>query len=87
MKLSGKFDFLGAIANQSSKEGSKPYYVVSLLQEVDVTKVYVDYDTYLKIKDIPKLTPVEVDLDITVTKDRTYISLSAVSNSKQSKTA
>lgn len=87
MKLSGKFDFLGAIANQSSKEGSKPYYVVSLLQEVDVTKVYVDYDTYLKIKDIPKLTPVDVDLDITVTKDRTYISLLAVSNSKQSKTA
>lgn len=87
MKLSGKFDFLGAIANQSSKEGSKPYYVVSLLQEVDVTKVYVDYDTYLKIKDIPKMTPVEVDLDITVTKDRTYISLLAVSNSKQSKTA
>lgn len=87
MKLSGKFDFLGAIENQSAKEGSKPYYVVSLLQDVDVTKVYVDYDTYLNIKDIPKMTPVEVDLDITVTKDRTYISLSAVNNSKQTKTA
>lgn len=87
MKLSGKFDFLGAIANQSSKEGSKPYYVVSLLQELDVTKVYVDYGKYLNIKDIPKLTPVDVDLDITVNKDRTYISLLSVNNAKQVKTA
>lgn len=87
MKLSGKFEFLGAISNQSNKEGSKPYYVVSLLQDVDVTKVYVDYDTYLNIKDIPKLTPVDVDLDITVNKDRTYISLLSVNNAKQVKTA
>ncbi len=87
MKLSGKFDFLGAIANQSSKEGSKPYYVVSLLQDVDVTKVYVDYETYLKIKDIPKMTQVDVNLDITVTKDRTFMSLLTVSNAKQVKTA
>lgn len=75
MKLSGKFEFLGAIANQSSKEGSKTYYVVSLLQDVDVTKIYVDIDTYQKVKDIPKMTQIDADLDINVTKDRTYITL------------
>lgn len=87
MKLSGKFDFLGAIANQSAKEGSKPYYVVSLLQDVDVTKVYVDYDTYMKVKDVPKMTTVDVELDVTVTKDRTYTSLLHMTNSKPVKTA
>lgn len=87
MKLFGKFEFLGAIANQSSKADSKRYYVVSLLQDVDVTKVYVNLDMFNTVKDIPKMTTVDVELDVNITKDRTYLTLVSAVNSKQIKSA
>lgn len=74
MKVTGRFEFLSS-KERDSRSGNK-LYIVSLLQgDDDMTKIYVDYDKHCRLKDIPKMTDVEVTLDVRESKDRTYIDL------------
>lgn len=73
MRVTGRFEFL------SSKEGAsragKPYFILNLLQNDDVTKIYIDNEKYCRMKDIPKMTELDVCIDVRQSADRVYIDL------------
>lgn len=77
MILSGRFRYVGGQCHQS-KDG-KDYYMVSLLQGLDSSKIYVDEQMYLDIYGkIPEFSEVDCDLRIDITPKGTYVHLEEI---------
>lgn len=77
MILTGRFRYVGGQCNQT-KDG-KDYYMISLLQGLDSSRIYVDEKMYLDIiGKYPDFSEVECDLRIDISPKGTYIHLDSI---------
>lgn len=82
MKLTGKFEYLGIETIKNTKEPGKVFHRLALMQDMDLTKMFIDDEQAEMFKDYHRLEQVVAELEIVErnTKDgpRTYVSLLSV---------
>ncbi len=71
MKLKGNFKFVGSDKGQT-REG-KPYYVLSVLQGLDSSRIYVDEETFKNVQGFEPFSDVCCELTINMTQKGTFV--------------
>lgn len=84
MKLIGNFKYLG-MEKVESKDKKNTWTFAGFLQGLDSEKLFITNDSdIIKLQAIPAGADVSLQLDVKVTKDKTYLSLvDIVPNSEQ----
>jgi hypothetical protein len=79
MLVKGNFIYLGLDTIQGKKDTTKTFYNLSLLQDTDVVKVFLDSETVKKIVNIKpnKMDKLNCELKISIGQ-KTYVSLETV---------
>ncbi len=76
MKVNGQFRYVGGESNISNT--GKQYYLVSLLQGLDSSRIYVDQEMYHQAQSIPEFSEVNCVLQIDITAKGTYLHLDSI---------
>lgn len=71
MKLKGEFKFVGSEKGQS-REG-KPYYVLSVLQGLDSSRIYVNEEMFQDVQGFKPFSNVVCELTINMTQKGTFV--------------
>lgn len=71
MKLKGEFKFVGSDKGQS-REG-KPYYVLSVLQGLDSSRIYVNEEMFKSVQGFKPFSNVVCELTINMTQKGTFV--------------
>lgn len=79
MKVKGIFNYLGLETIKGKKDPNKTFYNLSLLQETDVIKVFLDEESVKKITDIKlaQMDKLNCELKISIGQ-KTFVSLETV---------
>lgn len=72
MKLKGEFKFVGS-EKGLSREGGKPYYVLSVLQGLDSSRIYVNEEMFKEVQGFKPFTDVACELTINMTQRGTFV--------------
>lgn len=76
MKLSGDFKFVAT--EKSESKGGKPYYVMSVLQGMDTTRIFINEKMYTDVCSYPAFCDVRCELSISMTPRGTFVSCDEV---------
>lgn len=71
MKLKGEFKFVGS-EKGVSREG-KTYYVLSVLQGLDSSRIYVNEETFRNVQGFEPFSDVGCELTINMTQKGTFV--------------
>ena len=71
MRLQGEFKFVGSEKGQS-REG-KPYYVLSVLQGLDSSRIYVNEEIFQDVQGFKPFSDVGCELTINMTQKGTFV--------------
>lgn len=80
MKVSGSFKFCGA--EKGTTKAGKDYYLIGLLQGLDSSRIYVDFDMYKQCKEILPFSDVSCVLNISISEKGTFINCDSISSLK-----
>lgn len=78
MIVNGNFLFLGVEELQAKADPNKKYFNISLLQGVDVLKVFGSPETVQKFTGIKPMDRIKCDLKISISGPKTYIDITSV---------
>lgn len=77
MKLKGRFRYVGGQTGTTAN--GKVYYLMSLLQGLDTTRIYVSEEFYVKdLSKIPEFSEVDCELNISQGAKGTYINCESI---------
>lgn len=84
MKVKGRFRYVGGQTGNGNN--GKPYYVMSLLQGLDTTRIFVSEEFY--VKELPKIldfSEVDCELNISLTQRGAFVNCESITPIKTDK--
>lgn len=78
MKVTGDFYFAGVECRHGFKDPTKVYYILGVMQGLDVLRLYIDEAQYRELLECVPYSPIKVELDYNPVAEKNQMRLERI---------